>query len=69
MSKQMSVAEITEISLQAKEFIALHGKEAEEVAQNHMFQAMQDGDVRSASVWLAVAHEIRYMQRASGAIN
>ena len=49
------------------ELMALHGNDAETVAETEMLNEMRKGDVAKAADWMAVMYEIRKVQSGGSA--
>lgn len=48
----------TLVRARAQELLEAHGEGAEEEAQRRLRACMENGDVKTAGLWLAVLHEI-----------
>ncbi len=57
------------IALKAKELLTEQGEKALSVAEANVHQSMDEHDVLQAGFWLAVLHEIKQLETASGLVN
>jgi hypothetical protein len=54
--------------LKARELIAEFGEGARDAAEAEMLKEMQQGDVATAGLWMAISQEIQTMQKCSSGV-
>ncbi len=58
-----------DVALYARQLVHEHGEQAEQVATDEMYKAMDVDDVNKAAIWLTIISEIREMAQATTSVN